>query len=137
MRLKARRKCVQAGVDMTPMLDVVFQLIIFFLVSTTFAVLPGISLNLPESTTAESTSNLGITITADKKGGLWFNDKKVTYKTLGEELSAFDTKKTKRTEFPITIEADSEVTNGTIVRLFDIIRANGYAAVNLRTTEKR
>lgn len=137
MRLKARRKGVQAGVDMTPMLDVVFQLIIFFLVSTTFAVLPGISLNLPESTTAESTSNLGITITADKKGGLWFNDKKVTYKTLGEELSTFDTKKTKRTEFPITIEADSEVTNGTIVRLFDIIRANGYAAVNLRTTEKR
>ena len=137
MRLKARRKGVQAGVDMTPMLDVVFQLIILFLVSTTFAVLPGISLNLPESTTAESTSNLGITITADKKGGLWFNDKKVTYKTLGEELSAIDTKKTKRTEFPITIEADSEVTNGTIVRLFDIIRANGYAAVNLRTTEKR
>lgn len=137
MRLKARRKGVQAGIDMTPMLDVVFQLIIFFLVSTTFAVLPGISLNLPESTTAESTSNLGITITADKKGGLWFNDKKVTYKTLGEELSTFDTKKTKRTEFPITIEADSEVTNGTIVRLFDIIRANGYAAVNLRTTEKR
>lgn len=137
MRLKARRKGVQAGVDMTPMLDVVFQLIIFFLVSTTFAVLPGISLNLPESTTAESTSNLGITITADKRGGLWFNDKKVTYKTLGEELSTFDTKKTKRTEFPITIEADSEVTNGTIVRLFDIIRANGYAAVNLRTTEKR
>lgn len=137
MRLKARRKGVQAGIDMTPMLDVVFQLIIFFLVSTTFAVLPGISLNLPESTTAESTSNLGITITADKKGGLWFNDKKVTYKTLGEELSTFDTKKTKRTEFPITIEADSEVTNGTIVRLFDILRANGYAAVNLRTTEKR
>ena len=137
MRIKARRKGVQAGVDMTPMLDVVFQLIIFFLVSTTFAVLPGISLNLPESTTAESTSNLGITITADKKGGLWFNDKKVTYKTLGEELSTFDTKKTKRTEFPITIDADSEVTNGTIVRLFDIIRANGYAAVNLRTTEKR
>ncbi|MBQ1629435.1 MAG: biopolymer transporter ExbD [Treponema sp.] len=137
MRLKARRKGVQAGVDMTPMLDVVFQLIIFFLVSTTFAVLPGISLNLPESTTAESTSNLGITITADKKGGLWFNDKKVTFKSLGEELNNFDTKKTKRNEFPITIEADSEVTNGTIVRLFDIIRANGYAAVNLRTREKR
>lgn len=62
MRLKARRKGVQASVDMTPMLDVVFQLIIFFLVSTTFAVLPGISLKLPESTTAESTSNLGLSL---------------------------------------------------------------------------
>lgn len=137
MRLKARRKGVQASVDMTPMLDVVFQLIIFFLVSTTFAVLPGISLKLPESTTAESTSNLGITITADKNGGLWFNDKQVSYKTLGDELAKFDTKKTKKLEFPITIEADDEVTNGTIVKLFDVIRVNGYAAVNIRTKEKR
>ena len=137
MRLKARRKGVQASVDMTPMLDVVFQLIIFFLVSTTFAVLPGISLKLPESTTAESTSNLGITITADKNGGLWFNDKQVSYKTLGDELATFDTKQTKKSEFPITIEADDEVTNGTIVKLFDVIRVNGYAAVNIRTKEKR
>ena len=137
MRLKARRKGVQASVDMTPMLDVVFQLIIFFLVSTTFAVLPGISLKLPESTTAESTSNLGITITADKNGGLWFNDKQVSYKTLGDELAKFDTKKTKKSEFPITIEADDEVTNGTIVKLFDVIRVTGYAAVNIRTKEKR
>ncbi|MBQ5472711.1 MAG: biopolymer transporter ExbD [Treponema sp.] len=137
MKLKARRRSVQASVDMTPMLDVVFQLIIFFLVSTTFAVLPGISLNLPESVTAESTSNLGITITADKNGGLWFNDKSVTFKTLSDELSSFDTKKIKKAEYPITIEADDQVTNGTIVKLFDIIRANGFAAVNLRTTDKK
>ena len=137
MRLKARRKGVQASVDMTPMLDVVFQLIIFFLVSTTFAVLPGISLKLPESTTAESTSNLGITITADKNGGMWFNDKQISYKTLGDELAKFDTETTKKSEFPITIEADDEVTNGTIVKLFDVIRVNGYAAVNIRTKEKR
>lgn len=137
MKLKARRRSVQASVDMTPMLDVVFQLIIFFLVSTTFAVLPGISLNLPESATAESTSNLGITITADKNGGLWFNDKSVTFKTLSDELSSFDTKKIKKAEYPITIEADDQVTNGTIVKLFDIIRANGFAAVNLRTTDKK
>ena len=137
MKLKARRRSVQASVDMTPMLDVVFQLIIFFLVSTTFAVLPGISLNLPESATAESTSNLGITITADKNDGLWFNDKSVTFKTLSDELSSFDTKKIKKAEYPITIEADDQVTNGTIVKLFDIIRANGFAAVNLRTTDKK
>ena len=49
----------------------------------------------------------------------------------------FDTKKTKKSEFPITIEADDEVTNGTIVKLFDVIRVNGYAAVNIRTKEKR
>lgn len=137
MKLKARRRSVNATVDMTPMLDVVFQLIIFFLVSTTFAVLPGINLNLPESTTAESTSNLGITITADKNGRLWFNDEQVTFKTLGDKLVNFDTKKTKKTEFPVTIEADDLVTNGTIVKLFDVIRQSGYAFINLRTTDKK
>lgn len=137
MRLRARRKNIQASVDMTPMIDVVFQLIIFFLVSTTFAVLPGINLNLPESSTAESTSNLGITITCEKNGNLYFNDKKVSFKSLGDELSKFDTKKTKKVEFPITIEADDLVTNGTIVKLFDVIRQNGYASINLRTTDKK
>ncbi len=137
MRLRARRKNIQASVDMTPMIDVVFQLIIFFLVSTTFAVLPGINLNLPESSTAESTSNLGITITCEKNGNLYFNDKKVSFKSLGDELSKFDTKKTKKAEFPITIEADDLVTNGTIVKLFDVIRQNGYASINLRTTDKK
>ena len=137
MKLRARRKSIHATVDMTPMIDVVFPLIIFFLVSTTFAVLPGINLNLPESSTAESTSNLGITITCEKNGNLYFNDKKVSFKSLGDELSKFDTKKTKKTEFPITIEADDLVTNGTIVKLFDVIRQNGYASINLRTTDKK
>lgn len=137
MRLRARRKNIHATVDMTPMIDVVFQLIIFFLVSTTFAVLPGINLNLPESSTAESTSNLGITITCEKNGNLYFNDKKVSFKSLGDELSKFDTKKIKKAEFPITIEADDLVTNGTIVKLFDVIRQNGYASINLRTTDKK
>ncbi len=137
MKLRARRKNINATVDMTPMIDVVFQLIIFFLVSTTFAVLPGINLNLPESSTAESTSNLGITITCEKNGNIYFNDKKVSFKSLGEELSKFDTKKKKKAEFPITIEADDLVTNGTIVKLFDVIRQNGYASINLRTTDKK
>ena len=137
MKLKARRNGVRASVDMTPMLDVVFQLIIFFLVSTTFAVLPGINLKLPESATAESTSNLGITITAEKNGKLWFNDKEVTLEELSKELDAFDTQKTKKVDFPVAIEADNDVTNGRIVELFDVIRANGYSAVSLRTSNKK
>ena len=137
MKLRARRKNINASVDMTPMIDVVFQLIIFFLVSTTFAVLPGINLNLPESSTAEGTANLGITITCEKNGNLFFNDKQVSFKTLGEELSKFDTKKVKKAEFPVTIEADDLVTNGTIVKLFDVLRQSGYSSVNLRTSEKK
>lgn len=136
MKYRGRKRDIKSGVDMTPMLDVVFQLIIFFLVSTTFAVLPGIKVQLPDSTTSENTSTMGITITAEKSGSLHFNDVSVDFEGLAEQLSKFDTKEIKKEEFPVTIEADSDVTNGTIVHLFDVIRQNGFAAVSLRTTNR-
>ncbi len=137
MRLRSKRAGIRSNVDMTPMIDIVFQLILFFLVSTTFAILPGIKLKLPSSHTSEGTSYQGITITADADGLLFFNEKEVTMESLGSELAAFDTGDVKKDEFPVSLEADSEVTNGTIVGIFDVIRESGYAVINLRTaTEK-
>lgn len=137
MRMKNRGGQIQSNVDMTPMIDIVFQLILFFLVSTTFAILPGIKLKLPESHTSEGTSLQGITISADKNGVMFFNDKEVSMDTLGTELIMFDTGDTKKDEFPVSLEADADVTNGTIVKIFDVIRESGYCVINLRTaTEK-
>ena len=137
MKFKNKREGIRSNVDMTPMIDIVFLLILFFLVSTTFATLPGIKLNLPQSHTAESTSLMGITITADSNGALYFNDKEVSMTGLGEELLTFDTGTTKKEEFPVSLEADSEVTNGTIVKIFDVIRESGYCVINLRTTSEK
>lgn len=127
-------KAEQAQIDLIPMIDIVFQLILFFLVSTTFALLPAISLKLPGSTTAESTSGGSITITAEKNGTLWFNSDKVTMDELGARLLSFDIAQEERKTFPVRLEADELVTNGTIVALFDLLRKNGFSAVNLRTT---
>ncbi len=137
MKFKNKREGIRSNVDMTPMIDIVFQLILFFLVSTTFATLPGIKLNLPQSHTAESTSLMGITITADDSGAIYFNDKEVSMTGLGEELLTFDTGTVKKEEFPVSLEADSEVTNGTIVKIFDVIRESGYCVINLRTTAEK
>ena len=136
MKIKNRNSRIQATIDMTPMLDIVFQLILFFLVSTTFAIVPGIKLNLPQSTTAEGTSNQGITIYVTEANQMYFNDQPVNMETLGVSLVAFDTGDTKKNEFPVSLEADSLVTNGTIVSIFDVIRKNGYSVINLRTRSK-
>ena len=133
MKIKNRNSRIQATIDMTPMLDIVFQLILFFLVSTTFAIVPGIKLNLPQSSTAEGTAQQGITIYVTEANQMYFNDEPVTKETLGDQLSSFDTGLTAKVDFPISLEADSMVTNGTIVGLFDVIRANGYSVINLRT----
>ena len=137
MRMKSKRGSIRSNVDMTPMIDIVFQLILFFLVSTTFAVLPGIKLNLPQSHTSESTSVQGITITADADGLLFFNEKEVSADDLKKELTLYDTGSLKKEEFPVSLEADSEVTNGTIVKIFDVIRESGYCVINLRTTAEK
>lgn len=137
MKLKSKRERIRSNVDMTPMIDIVFQLILFFLVSTTFATLPGIKLNLPQSHTAEAVSQKGITITADSNGTLFFNDKEVSMSSLGDELLIFDTGTMKKEEFPVSLEADSDVTNGTIVKIFDVIRESGYCVINLRTTAEK
>ncbi|WP_273465002.1 ExbD/TolR family protein, partial [Treponema berlinense] len=91
-----RRRGVSAGADLTPMIDVVFQLILFFLVSTTFAVLPAINVNLPESETSQAQSIAGITITATATGKLFFNDEKITIQSMDKKLKNFDTEGKKR-----------------------------------------
>jgi biopolymer transport protein ExbD len=133
----SKHEVVHANVDFTPMIDVVFQLILFFLVSTTFSVLPGISVNLPKSSTAQSTSADGITITASVDGKMYVNDIPVSFDTIDSVLAGVDTGKRTREEFPVTLEADDQVTNGTIVQIFDALRRNGYSAVSLRTTNKK
>ena len=125
-----------AQVDLIPMIDIVFQLILFFLVSTTFALLPAITLKLPSSQTSDSVSVGQITITLETNGSIWLNsDKVASYGELNERLAAFDeVEYESRRDYPVQLEADELVTNGDIVRVFDILRKNGFAALNLRTT---
>lgn len=132
----SNRKKRGVAVDLTPMIDVVFQLILFFLVSTTFAVLPAINVNLPESSTAQGADVAGITITMQANGKMWFNDEPVTLSALGKKLAAFDTEEIKKDEYPVTLEADENVTNGSIVKVFDVLRAEGFVSINLRTSDK-
>lgn len=136
MKVSGKRN-LSNGVDLSPMLDVIFQLILFFLVSTTFSTLPAITVNLPQSTTAQGVEISSITITAEENGDLWFNEDKVSPAELENRLKKFDTGEMKRNEFPVSISADSNVTNGRIVELFDVLRRTGFSAVSLRTTGKK
>ena len=136
MKVSARKK-TKPVVDLSPMLDVIFQLILFFLVSTTFNLLPAINVNLPKSSTSSGAESSGITISVEENGNLWFNDEKVSEKELSTLLSKFDTKEIERKNFPVLISADENVKNGKIVELFDIIRMSGFASVSLRTSGKK
>ena len=121
-------------IDLVPMIDVLFQLILFLFVSTTFAVLPGINLNLPQSTTAEGTKTNGITITVSSDGDLYVNADKIPIESLDATLQSLSVSVPKET-VPVSLEADALVPNGTIVKILDSLRRTGFTGVNLRTKE--
>ncbi|ULQ60554.1 biopolymer transporter ExbD [Brucepastera parasyntrophica] len=131
MRFK-RKLETRAVVDLVPMIDVVFQLILFFLVSTTFAVLPGISLELPQSSTSEGTRTNGITITVSRTGDIFINSEPVKLEDMDAVLLSFPSTIPKET-VPVSLEADEDVTNGLIVRILDSLRRTGFVSINLRT----
>ena len=129
----SKRKVNSSGIDISPMLDVIFQLILFFLVSTTFAVVPGISVKLPNSSTSQGTDASGITITVEENGEIYFNDKIATIESLGSFLKTVDVGTVSKDIYPVTISADEKVQNGTIVKIFDELRKEGFVSVSLRT----
>ena len=73
--MRFRRKFEpQASINLVPMVDVVFQLVLFFLVSTTLALVPGIRLKLPASGTAENVPLHQLVVTVASPTELWFNN---------------------------------------------------------------
>ena len=88
--MRFRRKFEpQAAVNLVPMVDVVFQLVLFFLVSTTLALVPGIRLKLPASGTTERVPVRQLVVTIASATELWMNDEPVAGAAeLNERLAA-------------------------------------------------
>lgn len=134
MRFK-RRLEPRALVDLVPMIDVVFQLILFFLVSTTFAILPGITLKLPESSTAEPTAMTRLAVGVVSRDEVYLNDKRLTMESLDAALAKLSP--AQRAEVKsVTLEADKSVPYGLTIEVLDLLRKNGFRGINLHTLER-
>jgi biopolymer transport protein ExbD len=118
------------------MIDVVFQLVLFFLVSTTFIITPGINLNLPQSETAEPVlvSKLVVSVVSDEE--IYINKVRYTLKDLEAPFAAMS-KEQKEKVSSIVIEGDQGVPYGTLIAVLDILRREGFRGIGLRTLEKR
>ncbi len=134
MRFKRRLRS-RAIVDLVPMIDVVFQLILFFLVSTTFAILPGITLKLPESSTAEPTAMTRLAVAVVDRDEVYLNDDRMTLRELEARLASVSA--AERAEIKsVTLEADRAVSYGLTIEVLDILRKSGFRGINLHTLEK-
>lgn len=133
MEFRRRLKPV-ATVDLVPMIDVVFQLVIFFMLSSTFILTPGISLVLPESSTAEPVAMTKMVITVVSEEEVYLNKDRYALDSLDSVIRSI---RGKDTEVPgsIIIEGDSSAHYSLLVEVLDILRRNNYKGVNLRMKE--
>jgi len=123
-----RRLTTTSTPDLVPMIDVVFQLVVFFLMSSTFVVSPGIALQLPGSATTEPVVTEGVNLYLYADGRLFFGEQPVTFQELEDELRSGRIPPTS----PVSILAESSAEYQMVIRLLDIARGAGFFQIALR-----
>lgn len=123
MKLK-RHLTRKARIEIIPMIDTMFFLLVFFMVATlSMTVQQGLSVNLPHAVTARNEVRQTVTLTLTKDGGLYFNKEPVS--SPEEAASRVARWKKTSTEAAVVINADRSVEHGSVVALMDAIRRAG------------
>jgi len=133
MRFERRLKPI-AGVDLVPMIDVVFQLVIFFMLSSTFIQTPGIALNMPESSSAEPVVMTKMVVTILPDETVYLNDTLYSLEDLDAALKALP-ENVREELSSVVVDGDTEVNYGLMIRVMDVLRHNGFSGINLRVRE--
>lgn len=130
---RARREVIT--VDITPLVDCVFLLLIFFMLSTTFIVSPGIRINLPQAqaeTVRHERKDLRVRI--DAEGALYLGDQRASPDDLDlrfREAAGEDR------ETMVVIEADEQTAHKFVVDVMDRAKGSGLQRLAIATRPKR
>jgi biopolymer transport protein ExbD len=126
-----RRLAADTNLNMVPMIDVVFQLIIFFMVATTIIITPGIALVLPSSSTAEPTAMSRLVITVVSREEVYINKERYNMRSLNARLAGVTAKEREQIK-SVVLDGDRAISYSLLVEVLDALRRNGFKAINLR-----
>src|SRR6056297_2438189 len=123
-----RRLQPMVNVDLVPMIDVVFQLVVFFMLSSTLITRTGLDLDLPDASSGQETVTSSVVLTVVSADEIHLGDEIYTLAelsvVLGERVEEFEGRS-------ISIEADAALPYGTMVSVLDLLRRNGFRGANL------
>jgi biopolymer transport protein ExbD len=120
--------------DVTPMIDIVFQLVLFFMVSTTFISSPGIQVDLPRANSQVVLSEKkDINVWVTVEGAVYVDDDPVDLDELRNRLR--DAAESDPTTL-VVIKADAGVEHGRVVTTMDIARSEGLTRLAIATDEQ-
>ena len=128
MRSNRRRKSEESEVNMTPMLDVVFIMLIFSIVTASFVKEAGVDVNRPPALTAISKDKGNILIAITESGQIWIDRRQVDPRALRANIERMHAE---NPQGSVVIQADEKSENGLLVKVMDAARLAGVTNVSL------
>ena len=133
MRFKGRMELEHGlkQIDIAPLIDIIFQLLIFFMLTSSFIMQPGIRIKLPKAVTSEVVrfENLEIMVTAENI--LYLNGRVITMAELKNLL-----KQAASRDQAILIKSDRRASLGRVVEIWDLARDLGVNQINIATNQE-
>lgn len=132
----ARRKVraeEESAIDVTPMLDVVFIMLIFFIVTSVFIKEAGIEVNRPDATTATPKENVSILVAINANNEIWIDKRRVDVRAV---KSVIERMRAENPEGGLVIQADDQANVKTLTAVADAARELGLYDVSIATEDE-
>lgn len=123
----------EANIDMTPMLDIVFIMLIFFVVTASFVKETGIEINRPQAKTATTKETANIKIAIDGTDTIWIDRHRVDERSVRPLLERMHME---NPQGGLIVQADRRSTNDKLVQVMDAARQAGISSISIAATEE-
>jgi biopolymer transport protein ExbD len=131
MKFKRHVELEKGQLDIAPLIDIVFLLLIFFMLTSSFIFQPGIKVNLPKAVTSEVIHEKSLIIMVTGNNYVYLNDRMITMSELASRLR-IAAKENK----PLLIKADRRASLGKVVEVWDLCRDEGISQINIATSQE-
>jgi biopolymer transport protein ExbD len=112
----------EANIDITPMLDVVFIMLIFFIVTATFVKESGIDVNRPDAATAVKKEKANILIAISENNEIWIDKRLVDIRSVRPNIERLHAE---NPQGSVVIQADKKAFTETLIQVMDAARSAG------------
>ena len=130
--LLRRQSDEEVDINLTPMLDVVFILLIFFIVTASFVKEAGIEVSRPAAETAARQEHASIIVAIDARGGVWIDKRSVDLRAVRANVERLHLQ---NPQGSVVIMADRASPNGVLVEVLDQVRMAGVDKIAIAATQ--
>ena len=129
-RFSQKKNQEETEINLTPMLDVVFIMLIFFIVTTSFVKETGIEVNRSSAKSTVSKSKANILIAIRNNDEIWIDKRMVDIRSVRANIERL---KASNSNNSVVIQSDSQSKTGTLVQVMDQIRLAGIFSISIST----